>query len=594
MGEREMPRKRRERKQLSIRWRIFLFMLAVSVIPITIFTIYALFSTYSKSYDQSILNNRNSMSWEVDRLSLFSDELKKSFYSMEFEKSFKKAIINPWTEDNNSSKMATISDTLVTQLNNYSDLASIELYIANGDVNVIAKRSGISSIQSVDILGPFTRLEGMQTNMFLKRKEDKLYAVHYVNTFPERKLVAKIAVNLKEKSFREILNILKIYETETVYCFNDQYEVLMTEGAPVSEDILDTIVRRIRDNDYKNEYFEAGNNIVIAGESDRGIFHVVKIIPKREILSIVLPTAYAGIFIGFLCVIAATFLSAMLSYYVSKPIIALTNKVKNISTETLEIEKEQYASDEIGILEEHIASFVTQIKELIQEEYKTKLEAKSAQIRALQAQINPHFLHNTLQLMGSVSLSNDAKRVYRIASSLSDMMRYCMDYETDFVTIAEELKHLDNYLFIQKERYYDRFTINYEVDDIAKSCLIPKLLLQPIIENSFEHGFKRSTSDWKLWIHVFLTEDGKVRIVVKDNGNGIDPAELQILNSELKKGYASMKSKKHIGLINVNSRIKLHFSDEDGITIKSEIDRGTEVCLVFDSKRIEGGDTIGI
>lgn len=589
-----MPRKRRERKQLSIRWRIFLFMLAVSVIPITIFAIYALFSTYSKSYDQSILNNRNSMSWEVDRLSLFSDELKKSFYSMEFEKSFKKAIINPWTEDNNSSKMATISDTLVTQLNNYSDFASIELYIANGDVNVIAKRSGISSIQSVDILGPFTRLEGMQTNMFLKLKEDKLYAVHYVNTFPERKLVAKIAVNLKEKSFREILNILKMYETETVYCFNDQYEVLMTEGAPVSEDILDTIVRRIRDNDYKNEYFEAGNNIVIAGESDRGIFHVVKIIPKREILSIVLPTAYAGIFIGFLCVIAATFLSAMLSYYVSKPIIALTNKVKNISTETLEIEKEEYASDEIGILEEHIASFVTQIKELIQEEYKTKLEAKSAQIRALQAQINPHFLHNTLQLMGSVSLSNDAKRVYRIASSLSDMMRYSMDYETDFVTIAEELKHLDNYLFIQKERYYDRFTINYEVDDIAKSCLIPKLLLQPIIENSFEHGFKRSTSDWKLWIRVFLTEDGKVSIVVKDNGNGIDPKELQILNSELKKGYASMKSKKHIGLINVNSRIKLHFSDEDGISIKSEIDQGTEVCLVFDSKRNGGGEGIGI
>jgi two-component system sensor histidine kinase YesM len=569
-------------------------MMAVSVIPITIFTIYVLISTYSKAYDQTIFNNLNSMSWEEDRLSLFSEELKTSFYTMEFEKSFKKAIVNPWTSDNKSSKMATISDTLVTQLNNNPNFGSIELYIEKGNVNIIAKRSGISPIEAVDISRLFARLEGMQTNMFLKIKDDKLYSVHYVNTFPERKLVAKIAVNLKDKSLREILNIIKAYDTETVFCFNDQYEVLMTEGEVVNQDIMETVVRKIKGSDFAEEYFEVGDNIIISGESDRGIFHVVKIIPKSEILSIVLPTAYAGIFIGLLCVIAAIFLSALLSYYVSKPIIALTNKVKNISTETLIIEQEEYASDEIGILEEHIASFVSQIKDLIQEEYKTKLEAKSAQIQALQAQINPHFLHNTLQLMGSVSLSKDARKVYRIASALSDMMRYSMDYEMDFVTIAEELKHLENYLFIQKERYYDRFSIYYEVEDMAKNCLIPKLLLQPIIENSFQHGFKHSTSNWKLWVHVYLVEEGKVHINIKDNGSGIDQEELLLLNAELKKGYTTLKINKHIGLINVNSRIKLHFSDDDGITIRSELGQGTEVLLVFDGKRTGGNDEDGL
>jgi two-component system sensor histidine kinase YesM len=565
-------------------------MLAVSVIPITIFTTYVLISTYSKAYEQSIFNNRNSMSWEEDRLSLFSEELKNSFYTMEFEKPFKKAIVNSWTSDNESSKMATISDTLVTQLNNNPNFASIELYVEKGNVNIIAKRSGISPIELADISRLFMRLEGMQTNMFLKIKEDKLFAVHYVNTFPERKLVAKIAVNLKDKSLREILHIIKTYDTETVYCFNDQFEVLMTEGEEVNQDIMETVVHKIKDNEFEEDYFEVGDNIIISGESNRGIFHVVKIIPKREILSIVLPTAYAGIFIGLLCVIAAIFFSALLSYYVSKPIISLTNKVKNISTETLEIEQEEYASDEIGILEEHIASFVAQIRDLIQQEYKTKLEAKSAQIQALQAQINPHFLHNTLQLMGSVSLSKDARKVYRIASALSDMMRYSMDYETDFVTIAEELRHLENYLFIQKERYYDRFSIYYEVEDSAKDCLIPKLLLQPIIENSFQHGFKHSTSNWKLWVHVFLVEEGKVHINIKDNGSGIDQEELELLNAELKKGYTTMKSNKHIGLINVNSRIKLHFSDEDGITIRSELGQGTEVLLIFDGKRFGGND----
>jgi two-component system sensor histidine kinase YesM len=524
------------------------------------------------------------MAWEEDRLSLFSDELKNSFYAMEFEKSFKRAIVKPWDTEDISKNMSAISDMLVTQLNNNSYFANIELYTVNGNVNIKAERSGISPIASDDMQNLFVRPEGMQTNMFLKSRDDKLYAVHYVNTFPDRKLVGKLAVNLKEKSLLEILKNVKIYDTESVYCLNDQYEILMTIGDKVGNEVLESIVTTIKAEDFQKGYFEVGTNIVIPGKSDRGIFHIVKIIPKQEILEMVLPTAYAGIFIGVACVIAATFLSALLSYSVSKPIISLTNKVKNISTETLEIEREEYDSDEIGILEDHIAFFVSRIKNLIHQEYKTKLEAKSAQIKALQAQINPHFLHNTLQLMGSVSLSKDAKLVYSIASALSDMMRYSMDYETEFVTLAEELKHLDNYLLIQKQRYYDKFNIEYEIEEEAKSCLIPKLLLQPVIENSFQHGFERSTSNWKLWIRVYLSEDSKVHIIIRDNGNGIREEELRLLNTELNKGYHSIKTNKHIGLLNVNSRIKLHFSEEDGISIVSKEGQGTEVIFVFEQR----------
>ena len=584
----------KKKQHFSIRWKIFIVMLAVSITPITVFTIYALTSSYSRSYQQTIFNNRNSMSWEEDRLTLYSKELKDTFYSMEFDKSFKKAITGNWTEENGAAKRMTVGNVLTTQLNNNSYFAGIELYTVNGPSDLTVLRSGISQSEASDILKQFARPEGMQTNMFLKRKDEKLYAVHYLNTFPERKLVAKIAVKLKDSSLLDIMDRIHIYDTESIYCFNDQYEVLMTIGQEADPKVLQTILTRLQEKTFTKDYLEVGSNIVIAGNSERDIFHVVKIIPKKEIMRVVLPTAYVGVLIGFLCVIAAVFLSALLSYYVSKPIIRLTNKVKNISMDTLEMKREEYSSEEIEILEEHIAIFVNQIKDLIHQEYETKLEAKSAQIKALQAQINPHFLHNTLQLMGSVSLSKDAAKVYRIASALSDMMRYSMEFETNFVTIAEELGHLENYLFIQKERYFDRFTITYEVEEAAKGCLIPKLLLQPIVENSFQHGFSRASSDWRLWIRVFLSEDGKVHILVKDNGSGITPEELERWNEELKQGTTALRSNRHIGLRNVNNRIKLHFSEEDGIRIESAPDQGTEIWLVFDVKRQEGGLENGI
>jgi two-component system sensor histidine kinase YesM len=230
--------------------------------------------------------------------------------------------------------------------------------------------------------------------------------------------------------------------------------------------------------------------------------------------------------------------------------------------------------------------FVDRIRELIHQEYDTRLEAKNAQINALQAQINPHFLYNTLQLMGSVAYSRGVHEVNRIAEALSDLMRYSMNYDGEFVTLDEELRHLNNYFFIQKQRFYDKFAVELAIDEQAGSCRIPKLLIQPIVENCFSHGFESSTRPWRLSVMAFLNDDDKIHIIVRDNGVGMSQEHLAELRNRLATVQATCFSgSEHIGLLNVHARIRLYFSGNDGLQIDSTPETGTKVTLIFDAHR---------
>ncbi len=584
-----MESSRKSKRTLSIRTKIFLFMLAVSIIPTILITALAAYNTYDSLYKQLIAINKDGMLWGSDRVSQFSDELKNTFYSMEFDKSFRNAVLK-WGKDNDSYEdSAILRNTFNATLNKNNLFSSIELYLVSDRSVIKTKRAG-TTLQSDEegFSNTFNRPAEMQTNMYLKLTGQGLYAVHNINTFEDRNLVAKLALQLRTGELQRILEKLKTSQDERVYLLNDQSEIVMSinngyDDRPLLEKSIGLI------NAYSSrKYFSVDNNIIFYGQDKGGKLGIIKIIPRNEIVKSTRPTVFAGVFMGIACIFAAIMLSALISFYISSPILKLTDKVKNIQMATLEIKTGEDTRNEISVLENHIALFVQRIKDLIHQEYVIKLQAKSAQIKALQAQINPHFLHNTLQLMGSISLSKGVREVYNIAGALSSMMRYSMDFESGFVTMGSELEHLDNYLLIQKERFYDKFSIELDIQEEVKGCLMPKLLLQPIVENCFQHGFDRSTSRWKLWIKAYLTEEKKVYITVRDNGSGMSREQVEALNEKMKDtAYGSIKSSKHIGLLNVNSRIKLNFSENDGITVYSEKEEGTRIEYIFDAQKVE-------
>ncbi|MGE7767301.1 LytS/YhcK type 5TM receptor domain-containing protein [Peribacillus sp. NPDC096540] len=201
--------------------------------------------------------------------------------------------------------------------------------------------------------------------------------------------------------------------------------------------------------------------------------------------------------------------------------------------------------------------------------------AREAEIRALQAQINPHFLFNALNTI--VSLTRvDQTKARKMLLSLSQFFRQNLAGTTaEWTTLSEELQHLQSYANIEKMRFVDKLQIRYEVDEEALTAKIPPLTLQPLIENAIHHGFKNKTENCLISIQIKNEVDTHIGIVIRDNGTGIDPEQLQ----QLGLGVIESKSGTGIALYNVNKRLTMKLGEESALHIQSEQGKGTEISL---------------
>ena len=243
--------------------------------------------------------------------------------------------------------------------------------------------------------------------------------------------------------------------------------------------------------------------------------------------------------------------------------------------------------DEIGILQDSFSHMITRNKELIAQQYQAKIEKRNAQLRALQAQINPHFMYNTLQVIGGMALEKNAPEIYSITLALSDIMRYCLNFSKEMIVLEEEITYLQSYVMIQNERFGGRVHLNLNIAPETQKCLIPKLILQPLAENSFEHGLPEKEGPWLLEIESSLTQDGDLLILVKDNGIGFEKERLDELRKKIRQDTAQvLKSGLHIGLTNVHARIRLRSQNErHGVTITSSPEVGTTIRVLMPAAR---------
>lgn len=264
-----------------------------------------------------------------------------------------------------------------------------------------------------------------------------------------------------------------------------------------------------------------------------------------------------------------------------KPINTLNKLIKNINSENRQIR--HTANNEIGSIASHINEMLNNISDLNNKNiesqarlYEMELTKKETQIYAYQSQINPHFLYNMLQCMRGISLLNNMREIANICTYMADLFRYSIKGQ-NYVTLKEELDIIDKYLYMISVRYQNKITYKISVDEALYNCSIPKMILQPIVENSIFHGLEPKASDGLLEISAFSPGD-TLKIVVQDNGVGIGKDTLNSLINSLmdnsqKDFYSNVKQEKGIGIININNKIKLFEGNEYGIEIESEAGR---------------------
>ncbi len=293
---------------------------------------------------------------------------------------------------------------------------------------------------------------------------------------------------------------------------------------------------------------------------------------------------------GLAMIVAAILFSIMAAWWISKSIYVPIKKLHDVTTTLTRQDLEALVTadnaDEITALGLSFNLMVSKIKELLAAKIEEHENFKKAELRALQAQINPHFLYNTLDTIIWMAEAKRSDQVVELVRVLSRFFRISLSKGKDWITVREEIEHVESYLAIQKIRYRD--ILDYQIDVPASigDAVMLKLTLQPLVENALYHGIKNKRSGGAIVVRGRELAGGLLQIQVEDNGIGMTQERLAQIRDLL--GPAADDAvvvKSGYGLSNVNQRIRLYYGPEYGLVVESEYQRGTCVSLIVPLQR---------
>lgn len=323
-------------------------------------------------------------------------------------------------------------------------------------------------------------------------------------------------------------------------------------------------------------FYRAGmkDNMVIYSTCNTTGWKLVKIIPNnylyREIDNI---RTYVTV-IGTVYVMIALGVALLFSLMITNPIINMMKIMKQAENGNLNVKIKTDRTDEIGQLGVSFNNMISKIKTLIAQLLEEERIKKEIELEVLHAQINPHFLYNTLNTIKWMAKMQGAKNISSTVTALIKLLRISINLSNEMITLNDEIEYVKNYILIQKVRFNEQFEISYAVDEECTNCFIPKLILQPVVENAIIHGWKEDSSQLDIKIEAYKENDSLV-ISISDNGAGIEEDVIR----KIFKAEKNVNKFSVVGLNNVNERIKLYFGDDYGVSISSEVGEGTTVRI---------------
>lgn len=303
-------------------------------------------------------------------------------------------------------------------------------------------------------------------------------------------------------------------------------------------------------------------------------WRVVYTIPLNEILKNVKSIMFATVIIILLCLAVAFVLSIYVSSILSSPLKKLLSSMNRVKSGNFKEKVDFKYKDEIGLLGNEYNDMIDYIHNLIDRVLKLQIQEKEAELKALEAQINPHFLYNTLDSIYWKALISKNSEVSDMVYSLSKIFRLTLNRGNEFTSVANEKEFIEHYLSLQNMRFKTHLEYEIRFDAEILEFKIPKLILQPFIENSIIHGVECIEHTGKVSVLAYLSGD-HIHFEISDNGNGIDPAKISSLlslssNDSNESGYA---------IKNVNQRLFFYYGNSYSLNIESQHRNGTKVMI---------------
>lgn len=311
-------------------------------------------------------------------------------------------------------------------------------------------------------------------------------------------------------------------------------------------------------------------DLFIPGWEIRGLINVEELTGESRIIGltlIIILLIVSGLYVLF---------AVLISGSVAQPV----NKLKQLMHEAQEGNFSVYMdveyNNELGDLGRSFNIMIGKINELVDNVNEEHIKLRKSELKALQAQINPHFLYNTLDSIIGLSMENRNEEVIKMVTALAKLFRIGISKGEDIIPISEEIKHVESYLTIQHTRYMNKFSFKIDVPESLNNYYTVKLILQPIVENAIYHGIKMVRGKGLIIVRA-IEQDDCILFVVSDTGPGIPIGKLDVLNNLM--DSSDSKEVNSYGLKNVEERLQIYFGKQFGLTFANRDDKGTDVTI---------------
>ena len=324
-------------------------------------------------------------------------------------------------------------------------------------------------------------------------------------------------------------------------------------------------------------YFATINKIfsLISYQTTEFGWKIVYVVPFRSLMDHNEPLFRFAVFIFGVFIGINIVASKWAAMSINKPVNRLKSNIQKVDFRDMCLETETYDYDELNTIAQKFSTLLQKLNDLINKDYRAQIQINKLRLYSLQSQLNPHFLMNTLQLLQTEIICGNVIKANSIVVSISRLLHYSLYNTSDEVPIADEIGYVKRYLGLMSLKYEDTLHVEYDLDPNCDNYLTPKMILQPVIENCFTHGFSNSIDNASINISSKLSETG-ITFQIKDNGEGMTDIQLQNLTREVQ----SIKNdRSSIGVSNVHQRIQLIYGKSYGLSVISSKGQGTTVII---------------
>ncbi len=417
--------------------------------------------------------------------------------------------------------------------------------------------------------------------------ERRLRVNRYFLDITTRKTIGLTTFDVQDTQVRERVGALTTSQDSAIYVFlQDDLQLLYaSEDANDGEtDWVDALRERMqgRGGITKGSLrHPEGTYIYYRDVSSALPLTLVKFVPQSVIDEARTTALGRSMAIQIGAVLLAAVMAAFISYVILQRVERLLQHIKRLQMGDFRLKapKRNPVPDELDILEERFHEMALELDRLWNKQFRHQLELSHARLKMLQAQINPHFFYNTLQSIGTLAIKSNAREVSDRLAEFGALFRYSMDIDTEEVYLKEELDHVGHYASLQMGRFKNKLTYAVSCPEEAYPIRMPKMILQPLVENSIVHGLEKGTGYGEIRVDIELREDA-LYIRVIDNGKGFTSEQIQAIRQRYaSRNAAPSEQRVGIGLANVLARLLLYYGDAFAWDVQSEPYRLTTVTL---------------